>query len=406
MEDMMRTLLKMLLVVLLSSAASAQELLLTPKGESPAVVTQVTDATDEGDKKDESKDTKRKPGEIIVSTVLEGLNNPFAISIEDGSDRIFIAESGAQRVIEVKEGKAIEIAGQFPPSTYRGYQVGPLSLFAAGQSVLLVGHDTEKGIGAITKLVARSNKEDKSEDSKQEAAIEKDKRETIEIVNEGGAKLHQFSNLTVKHTTVYVVTHGDEENGWIAISEIQDGKLTTLRPSIPTAKRTSYPGPTCTAVDPGGQYLVVSQMGQENDAKDSRLVFYTLQGKVLNNFEVELRDIVSLAYSPSRKHLFAIDYNFTDPSKGGLYKLIGSDVNKCKVKKLQDLGYATAMQFDSKGTLWITSLGGPPATNGKPNGKLIKIEGLDDIPIEEDSESNDDSDSGEIGQGEGEKETA
>jgi sugar lactone lactonase YvrE len=185
---------------------------------------------------------------------------------------------------------------------------------------------------------------------------------------------------------VYVVTRGDEENGWIALSEIKKEKLSALTPSIPTAKRTGYAGPTCSTVSPAGEYLVVSQMGKEGEAKDSRLVFYTLQGKLLRNFEVELHDIVSLAYSPNRKHLFAIDYNYADPTKGALYKLIGSGADKCDVKKLQDLAYTTSMVFDSKGTLWITTLGGPPVSDGKPNGKLIKIEGLDDTPVESDSE--------------------
>ena len=106
-----------------------------------------------------------------------------------------------------------------------------------------------------------------------------------------------------------------------------------------------------------------------------------------------------MAYSPSRKHLFAIDYNFADPTKGGLYKLIGKGADKCDIKKLQDLPYITSMAFDSKGNLYLTSLGGPPTTDGKPTGKLIKIEGLDDRPVESDKESSE-------GAAEGKKESA
>jgi hypothetical protein len=111
---------------------------------------------------------------------------------------------------------------------------------------------------------------------------------------------------------------------------------------------------------------------------------------MLRNFEVDLHDIVALAYSPDRQHLFAIDYNFADPSKGGLYKLIGKGAGKCEAKKLQDVSYATSMAFDSKGNLFIATLGGPPATDGKPIGKLMKIEGLDEKPEETESESDSD----------------
>ena len=388
----MRALILSLLVILCWSPALGHcQTLIAPIGSSTT-----TDATEskEENKKDEDKEKdkkdKRRPGEIVVSTAVEGLNNPFSIAVDGDANRIFVAESGAQRIVEIKNGKAVEIAGEFPASTFRGYQAGPLSLFAAGENVLLVGHDDEKGVGSITKLTEASDAKDEPGKDKAKPKFE---RETVAIENPGGATLGKFSNLMVKHTMVYAVTHGDDENGWIAVSEIKDEKLTTLRPSIPTAKRSSYPGPTCATVSPAGEYLVVSQMGDDKNAKDSRLVFYTLQGKMLRNFEVELNDIVALAYSPGRKHLFAIDYNFSDPTKGGLYKLIGKGADKCDIKKLQDVSYATSMVFDSKGTLWITTLGGPPSTDGKPNGKVIKIEGLDDSPESiEDAEDADEED--------------
>ncbi len=355
-----------------------QELLAEP------TATSAVAKPDEEAKEDEEKDKdKRKPGEIAVSTVVEALDNPFSITIEPESDRIFLAESGAQRIVEIKDGKIVPTAAEFDAVTYRGYDAGPLSVFCPAENVLLVGHDDASGEGSLTLLKIKPNAED--------AAKPEVTRKTITIEKKNSeSKLGQFSNIMVKHSIIYVVTHGDEENGWIALAEFQNGKVTSFRPSIPTAKRSSYPGPTCSTVSPGGEYLVVSQMGKEGAAKDSRLVFYTLQGKMLRNFEVDLHDIVALAYSPDRKHLFAIDYNYADPSKGGLYKLIGKGAGKCEAKKLQDVSYATSMAFDSTGNLFITTLGGPPATDGKPIGKLVKIEGLDEKPEEADSESDSD----------------
>ena len=369
-----------LVLALVSGSAFAQEILLTPKagGVVAAVPTQEKASDSKSEQKDKPDEKKRKPGEIVVTTVVEGLNNPFSVAVEKGTDRIFVAESGARRIVEIKDDKAVEFASDFPKAQFRGYSAGPLSVSCGGESVLLVGHDNESGEGAVTRLKQKPNSDDPSK-------MEID-RQTVTIDNQGGAKLGQISNVMLKHTTLYAITHGDKENGWVAVAEIKKEKVESLRPSIATTKRSNYPNPTCATVSPGGEYLVISQMGEKGEAKNSRLVFYTLQGKLLRNFEVELNDVVALAYSPSRKHLFAIDYNFSDPSKGALYKLIGKGADKCDVKKLQDISFVTSMAFDSSGTLWLTSLGGPPVTDGNPTGKLIKIEGLDDIPKSEDDE--------------------
>ena len=349
--------------------------------QSGAAATPVAETGDKDAKKEESK---RKPGEIAVSTVIEGLNNPFSLSVTE-SDRLFVAESGAQRIVEIKDGISVPVAGDFDATKYRGYDAGPLSVFCVADNVLLVGHDNATGEGSLTKLTINPNEKD---------ADAKVKRDTVALEKKNStAKLGQFSNIMLKHSVIYVVTHGDQENGWIAQAEFQNGKISSFRPSIPTAKRTSFPGPTCATVSPGGEYLVASQMGKEDDVKDSRLVFYTLQGKLLRNFEVELNDIVALAYSPSRKHLFAIDYNYADPTKGGLYKLVGKGADKCEIKKLQDLSYATSMAFDSKGNLFVTTLSGPQVTDGKPIGKVLKIEGLDEKPDGADGDSKEDSSS-------------
>ncbi len=354
-----------------------QEFYGTPQLGSPTIVVPTAGTPEDSDQKEEGD--KPRPGEIAVSTVVEGLHNPFSVAIEPSSDRVFIAESGAQRIVEIKDGKAIEVASEFAAAKYRGYTAGPLSVFCPTENVFLVGHDDAEGVGALTKLTVKPNTDDPSKSTVT--------RETAKIDKKNAdVKLGQFSNIIVKHSVIYVVTHGDEENGWIAVAEFQNGKVTSLRPSIPTAKRTSFPSPGCATVSPGGEYLVVSQMGKEGEAKDSRLVFYTLQGKMLRNFEVDLYDVVALAYSPNRKHLFAIDCNFADPSKSGLYKLIRKGADKCEAKKLQDVSYATSMAFDSEGNLFITTLGGPQVTDDKPLGKLLKIEGLDERPEDSDSD--------------------
>ena len=274
---------------LASSVSHGQDA--TPKLLAAPAQAATADSKKEDAEKGEEK--KRKPGEIVVTTVVEGLNNPFSISIADGTDRIFVAESGAQRIVEIKDAKAVEVAADFSAQTFRDYKAGPLSVCCVEGGILLVGHDNDKGEGSLSMLKVTPNAKDPKKNDV--------KKETILIESESDQpKLNQFSNVMVKHAIVYVVTHGDEKNGWIALAEIKEGKVTSLKPSIATAKLSSYPEPTCAITSPAGEYLVVSQMGKKGDAKDSRLVFYTLQGKMLRNFEVELQDITCLLYtSPS-----------------------------------------------------------------------------------------------------------
>lgn len=320
----------------------------------------------------QQQDKQSTEQQIVVRTIVEGLNNPFSLTIEKETNRVYVAESGAGRIVEIKDGQAVELADDFPVTEFRGYAAGPLSVFSAGESVLLVGHDSDAEKGSITRL------KEKLRDEDADAAEPEFDRQTVTIDNSPGPKLRQLSNLLLKHGTVYAVTHGDKKNGWLAVADIRAEEVTSLSPSIATTRDTERTEPSCVTVSPSGAYLLVSQMGQRGPANDSRLVFYTLQGKLLSHFDVELNDIVALAYSPNRKHLFAIDYSFADPDKGALYKLIGNGSDGCTTRKLADISYVTSMAFDASGALWLTSLGGPPSTDGKLNGKVIKIEGLDE----------------------------
>jgi hypothetical protein len=376
---MIRLLTAGILVCYLATAVMGQEVVMPLSGV-PMAVPSASPAADAQAKDKQSEKPDAKKLEVEVSTLVDGLKNPFSITIEPESDRIFVAESGAQRIVEIKEAKPVLVAGDFPASKYRGYDVGPLSVFCPKPNMLVAGFDDDNGVGnlALLKLAAEEADAKTSVKARQSVAFKP---------KENGSKLGQFTSLIAKHSVVYVVTNGDADNGWIALAELQNETVQSFRASIDTAKKSSFPNPTCVTVSPGGEYLVVAQMGKEGEAKDSRLTFYTLQGKIKLNLEVGLHDIVALAYSPNRKHLFAIDYNYADPTKGGLYKLIADGADKCKVKKLQDLSFATSMAFDSKGNLYVTKLGGPAGSENADQGKLLKITGLDQNPVKAAPES-------------------
>lgn len=317
-----------------------------------------------------------------VTIVNKTLNTPFSLTVEARTNRVIVAESGAMRIVEIKDGEVIELAGDFPESQFHGYPVGPIAVTSAGESAMLVSHRSPAGKGALTRLL-RNNAQDEDE-------VPDFDRQTVEIESMEDWELGPLSQVMLKNSLVYAVTGGDPATGWIAIAGIQHKKLMPLSPLIPTSRHTGCESPSSIAVSPDGAYLVVSQMGQRDDRADSQLAFYSLGGKLLAQYQVELNDVIAIAYSPNRKHLFAIDHHFSNPQRGGLYKIIGVEPvagnvsgsnERCRVKKIADLSYPSAMAFDDSGTLWVTTLGAPArdaATDAGPAGTLVKIEGLDD----------------------------
>jgi hypothetical protein len=311
---------------------------------------------------------------ITSVTVLDSLNNPFSVAVEPQSDVVFVCESGAQQIIKVVDGKPVPVIGDLEPLLFNDFKAGPIGIHFLAKGMLLVGHGASATEGSLSRFTIVANQE--------KTLQSKDALETVKLQLASDAKpLGLFSSICSKHANVYAVTHGDPENGWIAISEIAKEKLTSFRPLIPTAKKSGYVSPTSMTISPGGEYLVVSQMGTKGTSKDSQLTFYGLQGSLKENYEVELQDIVDIDYSPKRKHLFAIDYCFEDPSKAALYKLIGKGTDGCTAKKLIDIPHAISMAFDSQGSLYVVTLGDvAEVANANPVGKLLKIEGLDEVP--------------------------
>ena len=124
-------------------------------------------------------------------------------------------------------------------------------------------------------------------------------------------------------------------------------------------------------------FLVVAQMGKVADKADSMIGFYE-DGELLGKFTTPLADITGLAYGVKKKpaRLFAIDVNWNDTDKGGLFKIVADKENpqsNCLAQKMIPLDKPTAMAFDKAGNLYITLIGTSlPGIEG-PSGRLIKI---------------------------------
>ena len=77
-----------------------------------------------------------------ATVVVDGLNNPCGIAVQPETGHIFVADSGAGRVIRIVEGKSQDVITGFTADIYgKGpmYNIGPLGLVFLDTNTLIVG---------------------------------------------------------------------------------------------------------------------------------------------------------------------------------------------------------------------------------------------------------------------------
>ncbi len=298
--------------------------------------------------------------------VVGGLNNPCGVAIQPETGVVFVADSGAGRVVQVVDGKAVDVITGFPKDVYGkgpNYDIGPLGLTFLDRDTLVVG-----GGGNIDdKELLRVYKVDvkgvlKAEDM--EASFSLTANETLKA--EGN-----FHGVTSTDSAVYVTCNGDDTKGWVAKATVKDGKVTKFERFIATKEATGVDAPVAATMSPRGQ-LVIGQMGEITVPNDGLLTFYNAKnGKMLRNVEVGLSDITAVAFSPKKKaKIYALDFSWFDTAEGGLFQLIakkGDEKLMIESKKLCGLDKPTAMAFGDDGALYITVI-------GDGDGQLLKID--------------------------------
>lgn len=315
--------------------------------------------------------------EAVVEVVVEGLNNPSGVAIQPETGHVFVADSGALRVIRVIDNETTEdVITDFPKDVYgKGpfYDIGPLGLLFLDKDTLVVGGgglpDGEEML-RVYKVPAAGEEPIKADqthgDPKTLAASDG-------VPGEGN-----FYAMAKGTKGIYVTCNGDDEKGWVSLATLEeDFKLKDFSRSIATKEAISVDAPVAITMSPEG-HVVVGQMGEINVAGDSQLTFYSEERKKLDNFKLDLHDITALTYSPKRKRLFCTDFNWEDTDNGGLYKIVKTDDRKgCAAKLIAVMKKPTALAFNKAGDAYITLAGTTSEGTEKPDGKLVMIRNLD-----------------------------
>ncbi len=182
-------------------------------------------------------------------TVIEGLHNPTGIAIQPDTGHVFIAESGARRVIRVVDGKVEEVIVGFSKDSYgKGplYDIGPLGLVFCDRDTLVVGgggaDDGEDQV-AIYKVPQLGGDPLQADQTFGPA---------ISIPAEGTAAAEgDFYGLVKTSRGIYITCNGDDSRTWIALATLNDqGQLQDLSRSIALQAETKVSGPTAIATQP------------------------------------------------------------------------------------------------------------------------------------------------------------
>jgi hypothetical protein len=308
-----------------------------------------------------------------IEVVLEGLDNPCSVAIQPGTGDVFVSDSGAGRVVRVSGGKAEDVIVGSPLDVYgKGpmYNIGPLGLAFLDKDTLAVGdggYVDGMELLRLYKVPAAGSAAVKFDET---AATAGPLPDAGELKAEGN-----FYALAVTKNAIYVTSNGDDTKGWVLRAEINGTKLGALERFLATKEAVQVDAPVGITLSKRGE-LVVGQMGEINVPEDSLLSFYSPKdGKLLMNLQTGLYDIAGLAYSP-KGSLYAVDFAWMAPEKGGLFRLDAVEANgkqSVKAVKIAALDKPSSLAFGSDGSLYVTVFGTAAEGDSKKPGKLLKF---------------------------------
>jgi DNA-binding beta-propeller fold protein YncE len=308
------------------------------------------------------------------------LDNPSGIAIHPETGHVFVAERrGVVRFYpneNAPEGKrrrarAMEV-NKFPTDIYgKGpmYDIGPLGLAWLDNEHLIVGDGSRpdgQELVRIYKISATPAEKPAAEDSAV-YTLGPIKAGDESVMGEGN-----FYGLAVAGGAIFVTCNGDDTKGWVSRAVIENGKPGELKPYIATKPAVEVDAPVGITVSKEGD-LVIGQMGEVNVPGDSLLTIYDPKtGKLKASYETGLSDIAGLAYSPATGKLYAVDFAWQEPAKGGLFELT-IEGDECNARKVVELDKPTAIAFDKAGNAFVTIYGTAEEGAKQKPGKVVRI---------------------------------
>jgi hypothetical protein len=326
--------------------------------------------------------------QYTIETLKEGLDNPCGLAVRPNLPavapfEIYFSESGAGRVVRVITENPADITpvvtgfpklklGQFSP-----YEVGPLGIEFITRTKLAVGTG---GLGEGKDLIRVYSAPGDGKTLNYDQAdysigpVASDSRTTT-----GQGRFFDLVRIEADfEKALYATSIGDPKQGWLLKASAGGNRLADLQTFIAAATITAAGDPMAVTINPKprSQYLLVGQIGEAGEERDSVVGYYgPVSGTPALLVKCGLYDVVGLAYSPGGD-LYALDFAWHESSQGGLYRLDAAAVDgreSCRPVRIAAIERPTSLAFTPDGSLYITAFGTREPANDKPTGKLLKI---------------------------------
>lgn len=304
--------------------------------------------------------------------VQAGLNAPWGVAIQPETNLVFVAESGAGRIVRVANGAVEPVFTGFatlPARPGATLKLGPTSLAFLAKNELLVND----GGAAAQPSVRFFAVPDAGQPPVGLAA------NVQHVASVGGeavaAMTANLGGLAAPGPAFYVGFSSVDAEGRIGRCVRAGAKWGDLRSFVATQQSIGLAGPAALAVSSRNE-LVVAVAGVADASRDSLLTFYhAANGQVLWNQPTGLYDVTALAYSPKTSQLYALDIAWSAPENAGLYQLVSVlDGGRVRIdaRRVAKLDRPASMVFDSEGRLLVTELG-PPDGDASSTGRLLQF---------------------------------
>lgn len=323
---------------------------------------------------------------VAVQKVLTGLKNPRGVAVRPDiagdSCEIFVAESGAGRVIKVfsdKPEKPIDIVSGFsskPAADDNLQSAGVQSvMFLDHMRIVVAGGDDDSSPFVRLYELPEPASPLTVDQHKQEVNVaESDKEPKLDAhVFRGMARTQPNDRVG---DVLLVPAWRDHEPAGLVYIPVRSG---TLGDAVPVRLKNADAefGFGGIAVGNSGYVVVAGESGRDSNQSSTLAFFSPLDRRIVMQIPTDLRRIVALAYSPKTGNLYAANFPTTDDAHAGVYRIDASDkpsATACIAVKIADAPRPTALAFAPDGTLFVTSVG--DSTGAKPDaGAPLKLIG-------------------------------
>lgn len=317
-----------------------------------------------------------EPAAPKVSTVAAGLDNPVGMAVQPGSGAVFVAESGAGRVMRLTSEGAVEVIGGLPTAEVGSggetLKLGPLGLAFADRSLLAVGAAAETAGKTPIRIYEIPSPPDKLAADKIKHGIALapgDGKKTTAVGNIHGLAADSAGHLIVASSDA---SHADR--GWLGQLDVAEERAGAIKPVLGTGTEQ----PRALTVSPRGEW-VTAEIATADQPGRGLLKFYDPQTKkVLLRLATGLREVSGVAYSPRTGWLYVTAAGDEKGGGGGVYRLDRALVDGkpgVKAVLVTKLARPSGLVFAPNGALYVALLGKVDAAAKKKPGSVVRLTG-------------------------------